>query len=182
MHGLSPVLCADGAGMGGEGSGQSWAAGRAGLLAELALGSGRRPGTGLRMAHLHRDSFAVFLSLCPSSVLWKWMLEENEYISYIKRLSRFQFAGVEGGSYEDCACAEVRKTFSSWALSRCSGLSVLSVPEKRNFCLSLSLQLPLPACQILTRYNVSTYAFYNSSSWKIYLKNWWNHFGVIQCH
>lgn len=41
------------------------------------------------------------------------MLEENEYISYIKRLSRFQFAGVEGGSYEDCACAEVRKTFSS---------------------------------------------------------------------
>lgn len=31
MHGLSPVLCADGAGMGGEGSGQNWAAGRTGL-------------------------------------------------------------------------------------------------------------------------------------------------------
>lgn len=36
-------------------------------------------------------------------------------------------------------------------------------------------------CWLVTVF--STCAFCKSSTWRIYLKNWWNHFlGVIQCH
>lgn len=108
MQGLSPILCTDGAGMGGRRQRAGRAAGRAGLgQREVAW---KWP---LCVAHLHHGSFAVFLSLFLSSGLWKRMLEENEYISSIKQLSRFQFPGVGGGNYEDCACAKTRKTFSS---------------------------------------------------------------------